>query len=118
MADVVVEGDRLRVRLTKLEQFAALHGDIAVPLASVEEVHVLQRALDGLRGVRAPGTGIPGWLSIGTRRGRFGRDFVAVTGRGPGLSIVLRDAPYQQIVLSVAHPESVRARIAGALSLM
>ncbi len=111
MAEVVVEGGELHVRLRPLERLAAFHGDVTVPLASVDEVRVLERALDALRGVRAPGTGVPGWLSIGTRRGAFGRDFVSIVGRGRGVAIVLRDSTFKQIVVSVDDPEAIRARV-------
>ena len=114
MASVSVEGDQFRVKLSGLERLAALRGDVVVPIASVAQVRKLDRALDGLRGIRAPGTGLPGVLSYGTRRGSFGRDFAAVFGRGPGVAIELRDAPFKQLVLSAADPDSVRVLVLTA----
>jgi hypothetical protein len=114
MASVSVEGDEFRVRLTAFERLAAMRGDVVMPVASVAGVRKLDRALDALRGIRAPGTGLPGVLSDGTRRGSFGRDFVAVFGRGPGVVIELRDAPFKQLVLSVADADSVRELVQAA----
>ncbi|HEY5189444.1 MAG TPA: hypothetical protein VII87_10450, partial [Solirubrobacteraceae bacterium] len=86
MASLAVDGTELCVRLTALEKLAAMHGDIRVPLSSVAEVRVEPDPWCALRGVRAPGTGVPGVIAYGVRRGTGGRpDFAAVHSRGPAV---------------------------------
>jgi len=59
MATLAVDGNELVVRLSALEKIGALRGNIRVPLASVRAVRVSETPWSELRGVRAPGTGLP-----------------------------------------------------------
>lgn len=52
------------------------------PLTAVRSVRAAGRAYSELRGIRAPGTGLPGAIALGTWRYRGGPDLVAVCGRG------------------------------------
>ena len=64
------EGPELVVRLNDLEKAGALQGDVRVPWSTVRDFRVSRRApFRELRGVRAPGTGIPGVIALGTWRG-------------------------------------------------
>ena len=103
-----IDGDDLVVTLSALEQLAAFRfGDVRVPLSSITDVAVEPDAWAALRGIRAPGTGIPGVIAYGTRRHRGGRDFALVRGgHRPGLRIDLEaPAPYSRLVLTVADPQ-------------
>ena len=51
--------------------------------AAVAAVRVVEDAWPEPRGLRAPGTGLPTVIAVGTRRGRFGKDYAAVHGKGP-----------------------------------
>ena len=52
--------------------------------SAVTAVRVVDDPWPELRGMRAPGTGLPNVIAVGTRRGGFGKDFAAVHGNGPG----------------------------------
>src|SRR5258708_25537056 len=78
MARLVVEGDDIAVKLTALERFGALRGNFRVPRSAVREVRASDRPWSELRGIRAPGTGLPAVIALVTRRGGGGRDFTAV----------------------------------------
>jgi hypothetical protein len=80
MATLAVDGNDLVVRLSALEKIGALRGNIRVPLASVRAVRVSDTPWSELRGIRAPGTGLPRVISLGTRRGPGVHDFAAATG--------------------------------------
>jgi hypothetical protein len=73
-----VEGADLIVELSTLEKAEAAYGDVTVLLTAAQDVRVVSDAWPELRGMRAPGTGIPGKIAVGTRRGSFGNDILVV----------------------------------------
>lgn len=106
MAQIAVDGDELVVRLSPLERVGAFHRDVRISRSCVREVRATRDAWSELRGIRAPGTGIPKVIALGTRRGSFGRDFAAVRGVGPALVVELDGAPFSRLVVSCADPDS------------
>jgi hypothetical protein len=79
MASVDLEREEVVVRLTPLERRGAVHGDVRVPRSAVRQVYVTSDPCSELRGLRAPGTGFPGGIALGTwRRRGANKDFVAV----------------------------------------
>ncbi len=111
MALLEVDGDRLVLRLSTTENLESVHRDVVVPRSSVATVRVTEDVWSELRGIRAPGTGIPGVIAVGTRRGSFGKDFVVVHGKGRGVVVELVDQPFSRLVLTTPDPEEVVARI-------
>jgi hypothetical protein len=115
MAQLTVEGADVVVRLSRLERLAAMRGDVRLPLACVREATVEPDPWGALRGIRSPGTGLPGVIAYGVRRRRGGRDFAAVLGRRPAVRIELADpAPFQRVVVTVADPDAAAARVRAA----
>jgi hypothetical protein len=114
MAKLVVDGPDLVVRLSPLEKLGAFRGDVRVPLRTVRSVYVEPDPYSALRGIRAPGTGIPGVIALGTRRFPGGEDFAAVEGGGPAVRVDLADAKFGRLVVSVPDPERTVAEIRGA----
>ena len=116
MAELVVEGEELVLHMTTLEKVEGVHGDIRVPLSSLREVRAVPTAWHGnhLRGLRAPGTGMPNMVAVGTRRGDFGKDFAAVHGTGPAVVVDLAGADYHRIVVTASDAEGVAARLRAA----
>jgi hypothetical protein len=113
VAEVVVDDGEVVVRLSWLEKLGAFRGDVRVPVSSVEAARVVEDPWRELRGIRAPGTGLPGVIALGTRRGRFGRDFAAVYGKRPGVVIELRDGPFSRLVVSSDDPQRIVAALGG-----
>ena len=106
MAELVIDGDELVVRLRGWERAAAFHGDVAVPLSTVREVSVEPKPWAALRGIRAPGTGFPGVIAYGVRRMTGGRpDFAAILRRRPVVLIEL-DPPAEFARLLVTVPDA------------
>jgi hypothetical protein len=114
MAELRVEGDDLVLHMHAVEKAEGFHGDIRVPLRAVSEVQVVDTAWPHLRGWRAPGTGVPNVIAVGTRRGEFGKDFAAVHGTGPAVVVVLADAEYGRFVVTMDDASAVAARIEEA----
>jgi hypothetical protein len=111
MARLIVDADELVVRLTRWEKAGALHGDVRVPLAGVQDVAVSAQPFGELRGLRAPGTGLPAVIALGTWRYAGGRDFVALYRRRPAVIVGLRDARYQRLLVSAEDAGAVAAAI-------
>jgi hypothetical protein len=114
MATLVVDGDHLVVHLSLLEQVGALRGDVRVPLAAVHDVRVSDNPWSQLRGVRAPGTGWPGVIALGTRRGRGVKDFTAVYGKGEGVVVELKGGGFDRLVMSADDASAAVELIAEA----
>ena len=86
MAQVIEEGSELKLILSPLERLGALHGSMTLPKSALIRSYVMDtpwNRKDGMIGVRAPGTGIPWLIMLGTLRGRGFKDFATVYGKGP-----------------------------------
>jgi hypothetical protein len=115
VARLVPLGSTLTLRLSRLERLGALVGeDPRVELVAVRSVRATADPWAELRGIRAPGTGLPGLIALGTRRSRAGRDFAAVYRRGPGVVVDCEGAPWARIVVSSDEAEAVAAEVARA----
>ena len=102
--------------MSRLERLGALHVDIEVPRSSMTAVEVVPDGIKALRGMRAPGTGIPGYLMLGTTRGSFGRDFCAVKGHGPALVVSLRDQAFSRLLVSTSDATALAQQLRGGES--
>jgi hypothetical protein len=85
MAEVIELNGELILQLSLREKIFALHGN---PRAKVSDLILTSESntpwtKEVLRGVRAPGTGIPYVVLLGTMRFKSGKDFTAIYKRGP-----------------------------------
>jgi hypothetical protein len=85
MAQVIQVDGELILHLSFREKIFALHGN---PRAKVSDLISTTESdtlwtKEVLRGVRAPGTGIPYVVLLGTMRFKGGKDFTAIYKRGP-----------------------------------
>lgn len=111
MASVAIEGADLVVHLSVLEMLGAFDWDVRVAVAQVQRAWVAADPWRELRGFRAPSTGIPWVIMLGTMRGSFGKDFCAVYRRKPALIVELTGARFSRWVITLAEPEVVATRI-------
>ena len=109
MVEVSSDQSFLRVHLRPMEKLGAFHGDVLVAVDRITRVRVVADAWSELRGIRAPGTGWPGVIALGTRRGTFGKDFAAVYGHRPGVVIEMSNAEFERIIVSCDDPDRVAA---------
>jgi hypothetical protein len=117
MASLVVHQDELVVALSWLERVAAFRGNVHIPLGSIQSVSIQEAPYSSLRGIRAPGTGIPGVIAYGVRLMTGGRpDFAALHGRGPAILIELAPgASFATVLVTVGDPESTLAAVRAGL---
>lgn len=101
MADVFLDREELSVVLGPVERAGALHGSVTVPVPSIRTAAIAVDPFTAIRGIRAPGTGIPGVVALGTWRSRrAGRTFaVAYRGR-TALVLELDGQRFDRIVVS------------------
>ena len=117
MAQLIVHDDTVTLALSRLEHLEGLRRDLRTPLSSITGVRAVADPWPELLGLRAPGTGLPGVVAVGTRRGSFGKDFAAVHGKGPGVVVEFAGQEFQRWVLTVDDPDSVVAQVSGAAGL-
>jgi len=117
MAEVVVQDGKVALRLTRLEHVEGFRRDLAAPVGSVTAARVVADPWAELRGIRAPGTGVPGRVAVGTRRGSFGKDFAAVHGKVPGIVVEFSGQEFQRWVVTVDDPDAVAATVSAAAGL-
>lgn len=116
MASLDVDGDELVLRLSGLEKVGSLHGDVAVPASSVRAVTSSDQPWKALRGIRAPGTGCPGLIMLGTTRGRGWKDFNAVYRRRPVVIVDLQGQEFARLVVSTDDAAATTYRLRRLLS--
>ncbi len=107
-----VAGGRVEVVLSQKERLAALRGDVSAALDEIAAVRVSPHPFGELRGIRAPGTGVPGVIAIGTWRHRGGKDFVAIYRRRPAVVVELAaGSEFERFIVGVEDPDETVARI-------
>lgn len=104
MAKVIDDGKTLTLTLSPLEKLGAFHGNLSVDKSQVTSIEEAQTPWDLsiLRGIRAPGTGIPFVIMLGTLRHRQGKDFAAVYKKRPVRIYNLKDAPYKRWIVTIS----------------
>ena len=111
MAELRIDGTDLVLHMSRVEKVEGMRGDVRVPLAAFTTARAVPDVWDELRGIRAPGTGVPGMIAVGTRRGSFGKDFAVVHGHGPGVVVELSGGEYSRLVASTTDAEPMATRI-------
>ena len=115
MAELQIDGTDLVLHLRAMEKAEGAHSDIRVPLSAVTAVRAVDDPWPELRGIRAPGTGLPNVIAVGTRRGGFGKDFAAVHGKGPAVVVELKGADYGRLVVTLDDAAARARTIAEAV---
>ncbi len=105
------------LNLSGMEKLEGFHGDIRVPVSTLRDVRWTNDPWSEVRGIRAPGTGIPGVIAVGTRRGRTIKDFAAIHGKGPAVVVELESAEYGRLVVTEEDAESAAADLKRLLGL-
>ena len=119
MAQLLVQGEQLVVRLSTWEKIAAIRKGLRVPLSAVTSVTVEPYPYGALRGARSPGVSISGVLAYGTWRSPLPqRDFVALHGSAPAVRVQLNEqARYGAILATVDDPRAAERKVVEAAGL-
>lgn len=107
MATLEITDDEVRVQLTPLEKVWSLRGDVTFPKGAVTGTERFDNGMDAVRGVRAPGLGLPGLRAVGVWRRREGKELVIAKRGQPAVRIELDDQPWEAIVFGTDDPDAV-----------
>lgn len=96
-----IAGDRIRYNLSWIENVGAFGRDPESKLKNLVAVshHANPWTSEVLRGLRAPGTGFPFLIMLGTMRYLKGKDFCVVYRRKPVYILQFRDERFKRWVI-------------------
>ena len=113
MATIRTTPASLSVTLDRGEKILGLLRDLEVPLTAVREVDVVPDGLRAVRGLRAPGLGLPGLRKIGTWRHRGERTLVSVRRDQPAVRIRLDGQRYDALLVGADDAAALADALAG-----
>jgi hypothetical protein len=111
MAHLVINGDKVSMKLSLLESLGAFAKSPTVPLTEIESVEIVADPWTNqvLKGVRAPGTGIPFVVLLGTMRYRDGKDLCAIYKRRPNALVTLKSGPFKRWIFEIKDMQEIEA---------
>ncbi len=114
MTTVSTSDGRLVIEVQGLDKLWALKSRLEIPLEHISDVRsaVEQR----VRGIRAPGTYIPGVITAGTFHQVGKRVFWDVHHPERAIAIDLHDERYTTLIVEVANPEATICEIQSAIA--
>jgi hypothetical protein len=111
MAHVVVNGDLVRFELSTWEKLGAFANSQEISLSEIESIEVVSNPWTSavLKGFRAPGTGIPLIVMLGTMRYRGGKDLCAIYKRRPSAIVTLKSGPFSRWIFEIKDMGEIEA---------
>ncbi len=116
MVQIAIHGQQVAFEVQGWSQLWALRRRIAVPLASIRGVRRADpTVVDGWwKGLRMPGTHIPGIIVAGTYYDGSKRAFWDVRHPVRAIEVELTGASYDRLVVDVADPDAAVERLRAA----
>ncbi len=102
MARVIEEGTTLKLSLSFWEKIGGVHKDLIIPKDKLIKKNIFENpwSRDVLKGFRAPGTGFPYLILLGTMRYKGGKDFTAIYKRRPVTVYEFKESPFKRWIIS------------------
>ncbi|HBQ95348.1 MAG: hypothetical protein M1294_11905 [Firmicutes bacterium] len=108
MAELILDGSDLVLKLSTLEKMEGVHGDIRVPLSSVQSIAIVEDVIHAVHGLKMPGSRIPGVFAMGTFMSRNNTIFAIVHHQNKrGVQVRLQGAKYDALIVGVEEPEKL-----------
>jgi hypothetical protein len=112
MAELVVEGDELVLRLSGVEKLEAVHGDLRAPRSSVRSVEVLDNAHEPVDHGFKEGERLPGYSEVAVVRTQGQKLFAVVHHDTPrGVRVNFEGGDYDAWIVGSSDPESLKNEI-------
>ncbi|MEV7555759.1 hypothetical protein AB0N89_39590 [Amycolatopsis sp. NPDC089917] len=115
MALVTIDGGDLVVTIEGLDKLWALKSSLTIPLANVRGATADPGITAGPKGIRAPGTHLPGVITAGTFHLDGEKVFWDVKDASKAVVLELADERYTRLVLQVDDPRATVALVEDAL---
>ena len=114
MADLLIEGDELVLRLTALEKVESVHGDLRAPRSAVRSVEVLDDAHGPADVGLKIGERLPGHSDVAVVW-RPGEKLVAVVNHATqrGVRVTFEGCELDAWIVASSDPEGLAARLGG-----
>ncbi len=111
MAHLIRNGEIVFLRLAPLEVLGAFHLSPKVNLEQIESVEIVENPWTNqvLKGVRAPGTGIPLVVMLGTMRYRGGKDLCVIYKRRPCAIVNLKSGEFKRWIFEIKDFNEINA---------
>lgn len=106
MVTLLLDSAQLEVVLSGAERAMAFRkGNVVIPRSTIAKVQLTDDAWNWLRGVRSPGTHVPGLIAVGTWRSAGAvADFSVIRRKRPAVVIDLEGHPeFERVVLTTRH---------------
>jgi hypothetical protein len=117
MTQIEIADGRLKVEILGWDKLWSLKSRLEFSLDHVVGARRWEKAKDGgRRGLRAPGTHLPGVIVAGTYHLKGEHTFYDVHDFGQAIVIELRDEWYARLVVEVAEPDAMLRVVANASS--
>ena len=118
MANLVIDGDEIRLQMSLLEQLGAFWPTPKARLDQVESIQFRDNlwTTECLQGVRAPGTGFPYVVMIGVMRRLKTKDFCVIKRKKPGVIITFSSGPFQRWIYTLEGSRHAEEQILGKLA--
>ena len=115
MAQIILEEDEISLQLSKLEVIGAFHRSPRSSMSNLLDIRRVENPWSSsvMRGMRAPGTGIPFLIMLGTLRYRGGKDFAAIYGRNPAYVLRFKGEEFNSWLISDSSklPAALSAKV-------
>ncbi len=117
MAQLIVDGDDVVVKLTTMEKLCSFHTDVRVPFRSVRRIRTPTNAWLTIRGWRVTGISLPGYVSMGRRRHGSGYDFTVIYKDRPTVVLECNGSEFGEVVVGVDDAAATAAQLAAAAGI-
>ena len=99
---------QIRYKLTWLEKIGAFGPEPGAKLSHLVAVSRKENpwTTEVLRGIRAPGTGFPFLIMLGTLRNRQGKDFCVIYRKRPVLILEFKDEKFKRWIIPASEGNS------------
>ena len=118
MANLMIDGDQITLKLSPLEQLGAFW---PAPTATIDQVQSLEFrenmwSTETMQGFRAPGTAFPYVVLIGVMRRLKTKDFCVIKRKKPGVIISFSSGNFQRWIYTLEGSRHAEDQILGKLA--